>query len=112
MQEKVRRFAMQLPERVASAPEWMLFIDPFAFFLVLLVENWSVCIDGFSLEFHFTFHLKPRRLKVSFSWSVALENNWPYTIELRSQFQSFLVTSETNQGYRLPWNLIWSANPP
>jgi hypothetical protein len=30
---------------------------------------------------------------------------------LRSQFQSFLVTSETNQGYLLPWNRICVARP-
>ena len=29
----------------------------------------------------------------------------------RSQFQSFLVTSETNQGYFFPWNLTSLAKP-
>lgn len=36
MQKEIRRLAMQLPERVASTPERVLFVNPFALTFVLL----------------------------------------------------------------------------
>ncbi len=36
VQEEIRRFAVQLPERVASTPERVLFVNPFALTFVLL----------------------------------------------------------------------------
>lgn len=58
-----------------------------------------------------TFQRAPRRLSDSLSASVALGKRCPYTMVFKSHSQSFRVTSETNHGYRLPWNLTCFARP-
>ena len=58
-----------------------------------------------------TFQRAPRRLSDSLSASVALGKRCPYTIVFINHSQSFRVTSETNHGYRLPWNLTCFARP-
>ena len=100
---------MQVPVSIPGTPEGMLFINPYTLFFILLYNAmWVVGLISWNGQ---TFHLVPKRRRDSISCSLAFGNNWPYTMVFSNQFQSFLVTSETNQGYRLPWKRTCLARP-
>ncbi len=43
VEEEIGGFGVEFPERVSCAPEGVLFVNPFAFFLVLL---YGIGLDG------------------------------------------------------------------